>query len=155
MRVFYFLILDHLVFCLPTVALAREETEQTAVEQTFTVSRWTTEEGLPQNSVSAIVQTKDGYIWLATMGGLARFDGIKFKIFNTANTPELKSNRITALYEAPNGTLWIGAEAGDIVRYENGVFKYFAANRFDTEIFSFYAAGEKRLWVGTNRGLKR
>ena len=55
---------------------------------------WTTEEGLPQNSVTSMAQTRDGYIWFGTFGGLVRFDGIKFKIFNTINAPAIKSNRI-------------------------------------------------------------
>jgi len=55
---------------------------------------WTTEDGLPQNSVNAILQSRDGYLWLATFGGLARFDGVRFTIFNSGNTPGLLSNRI-------------------------------------------------------------
>ena len=42
---------------------------------------WSTEEGLPQSSVHAIAQTRDGYIWVATEGGLARFDGVSFKVY--------------------------------------------------------------------------
>src|SRR6266481_5950090 len=47
---------------------------------------WTTDNGLPQNSINAILQTKDGYLWLATFDGLVRYDGVKFMVFNTANT---------------------------------------------------------------------
>lgn len=57
-------------------------------------SAWTTENGLPQNDVLPI-QTRDGYLWLATQGGLARFDGVKFTIFDTGNTDGLRSNRMT------------------------------------------------------------
>jgi ligand-binding sensor domain-containing protein len=60
---------------------------------------WTTENGLPQNSVNAIVQTRDGYLWLGTFGGLARFDGVRFTTFDTGNTPVLKGTRIISLYE--------------------------------------------------------
>ncbi len=74
--------------------------------------RWTTEDGLPQNSVNAIVQTRDGYLWLGTFGGLARFDGVKFTIFNSSNTPGLRSNRILSLFEDRAGRLWIGTEGG-------------------------------------------
>jgi len=58
---------------------------------------WTTEDGLPQNAISAIVQTHDGYLWLGTFGGLARFDGITFTVFTAANSEGLKDNRILAL----------------------------------------------------------
>lgn len=83
---------------------------------------WTTENGLPQNSITAILQAKDGYIWFGTFGGLVRFDGIKFKIFNTINAPAIKSNRITALYEDKNGTLWIGSQSGNLISYKDEVF---------------------------------
>lgn len=83
---------------------------------------WTTENGLPQNSVTSIVQTKDGYIWFGTFGGLVRFDGIKFKIFNTINAPAIKSNRITNLFEDKNGTLWIGTQFGNLISYKDDAF---------------------------------
>ena len=83
---------------------------------------WTTENGLPQNSVTSIVQTKDGYIWFGTFGGLVRFDGIKFKIFNTIIAPSIKSNRITGLYEDKNGTLWIGTQFGNLIKYKDETF---------------------------------
>ena len=64
----------------------------------FLITRWTTENGLPQNSVAAIVQTPDGYLWLGTFGGLVRFDGVKFTVFSSVNTPALRSNRINTLH---------------------------------------------------------
>ena len=59
---------------------------------------WNTENGLPQNSIQAITQTPDGYLWIATRDGLARFDGIRFKIFQKSNTPELPTNRLWDLF---------------------------------------------------------
>jgi ligand-binding sensor domain-containing protein len=67
------------------------------------------------------VQARDGYLWLATFGGLARFDGVRFTIFNSANTPGLKSNRITALFEDRRGVLWLGTETGELMSLEDGV----------------------------------
>src|SRR6185312_10211044 len=84
---------------------------------------WKTENGLPDNAVTAIVQTHDGYIWIGTYGGLARFDGARFTIFNTASEPELQSDRITALYEDRTGVLWIGHERGDLTCYRDGKFQ--------------------------------
>jgi ligand-binding sensor domain-containing protein len=83
---------------------------------------WSTDEGLPQNAVSAIVQTGDGYLWIGTYSGLARFDGVRFVVFNNNNTPEMYSSRVTSLYEDANGNLWIGFETGGLMRYENGRF---------------------------------
>ena len=93
-----------------------------AIKAQYRSEIWTTENGLPQNSITAILQAKDGYIWFGTFGGLVRFDGIKFKIFNTINAPAIKSNRITALYEDKNGTLWIGSQSGNLISYKDEIF---------------------------------
>ncbi len=90
--------------------------------QAYLYDSWGIKEGLPQNSVNQILQTKDGYIWVATEGGLARFDGIAFTIFNTQNTPALKSNRINRMYENANGDLLIGAYEGGLVMHRNHKF---------------------------------
>ena len=58
-----------------------------------------------------------------TYSGLARFDGVRFTIFDENNTPELRSSRVTSLFEAPDGTLWIGDESGQITEYKNGRFE--------------------------------
>lgn len=87
---------------------------------------WNTENGLPQNSVQAIAQTPDGYLWIATRDGLARFDGIRFKIFQKSNTPELPTNRLWFIYADDYGRLWIFPEAvPQLVVYEHGAFKAF------------------------------
>jgi signal transduction histidine kinase/ligand-binding sensor domain-containing protein len=83
---------------------------------------WQVEQGLPQNKVTAVVQTADGYVWLGTYNGLARFDGVRFTVFDDNNTPELRSSRVTSLFEAGDGTLWIGTENGDVSQYKDGHF---------------------------------
>jgi signal transduction histidine kinase/ligand-binding sensor domain-containing protein len=101
----------------PTVWAAEPATPK------FFVRSWKTDSGLPGNVVTAIVQTHDGYLWVGTYGGLARFDGVRFTVFNSANSPELQSDRITSLYEDVQGTLWIGHERGDLTSYRNGKFE--------------------------------
>ena len=83
---------------------------------------WQVENGLPQNKVTAVLQTRDGYLWVGTYNGLARFDGVNFKVFDDNNTPQLHSSRITSLCEAGDGTLWIGDESGQVTQYKNGQF---------------------------------
>ncbi len=83
---------------------------------------WTTDDGLPVNTVSAIKQTRDGYLWLATLDGLARFDGARFTVFDRSNTKEFASNRCTALFEDADGGLWVGTEDGGVMRYSAGRF---------------------------------
>ena len=97
----------------------------------FIHDTWRIEDGLPQNSVSAMAQTRDGYLWLATFDGLVRFDGSRFTTFNPGNTKEMKTSRLEKLFVDRSGALWIfpdrtGSEAGPIV-YANGVFKSFAS----------------------------
>jgi ligand-binding sensor domain-containing protein/two-component sensor histidine kinase len=84
----------------------------------YVIRTWQTDDGLPQNAVTAVVQTKDGYLWVATYSGLARFDGVHFHVFNSGNTPSLRSGRITSLFEDPAGTLWIGSEIGELTAYD-------------------------------------
>lgn len=85
--------------------------------------QWLREDGLPQNTVTAVVQTKDGYIWIGTYSGLSRFNGEQFTIFETGTTPGLASSRITSLFEDANGVLWIGHESGELTRYRSGKFE--------------------------------
>lgn len=89
----------------------------------YRVESWTTDNGLPQNSVRSITQTRDGYLWLTTFDGLVRFDGLHFTIFDKSNTKGLSSNRFTSLYEDKDGTLWIGTGDGGLTFYRDGVFR--------------------------------
>jgi signal transduction histidine kinase/ligand-binding sensor domain-containing protein len=84
---------------------------------------WNTELGLPDNAVTTVVQTHDGYLWIGTYGGLVRFDGVRFKVFNSATTPGLQSDRVTSLFEDREEVLWIGHERGDLTRYADGKFE--------------------------------
>src|SRR5258707_10947167 len=87
----------------------------------FNQQIWLAENGLPQNTVHSVTQGQDGYIWIATEEGLARFDGIKFTVFDKQNTPELKSNDVRVLLEDRRGALWIGTADG-LVRLLEGKF---------------------------------
>jgi ligand-binding sensor domain-containing protein/signal transduction histidine kinase len=120
---------------------------------------WLTRDGLPQNSVKAIAQTRDGYLWLGTWGGLARFDGVRFTIFNRANTPGLRDSRITALAEDAEGNLWIGTAAGGLSRFRNGVFEAYRSDddtsyeeRSRWQIRSIARSRDDALWIGTSGG---
>jgi len=88
----------------------------------YFVRAWQVEQGLPQNKVTAVVQTHDGYLWVGTYSGLARFDGVHFTVFDEKNTPEMHSSRVTSLFEGTDGTLWIGDESGQITQYKDGRF---------------------------------
>ena len=76
-----------------------------------------TEQGLPQNSVKAILQTHDGYLWFGTRFGIVRYDGVAFRVFDRVNTENLLYDNCLAITEEKNGTVWFAAPQG-VVRYQ-------------------------------------
>jgi PAS domain S-box-containing protein len=89
----------------------------------YIIKTWAEEDGLPHRLVLALCETRDGYIWLGTQGGLARFDGMRFTVFNSVNTPEIVENSMRALVETPDGTLWIATLRSDLLRVKAGRFE--------------------------------
>jgi signal transduction histidine kinase/ligand-binding sensor domain-containing protein len=83
---------------------------------------WDTEDGLPNSTVTAVAQTPDGYLWVGTYNGLARFDGARFVTFDPVTTPELRNARVQALYVDCASNLWINNYRGALTRYRDGVF---------------------------------
>lgn len=118
---------------------------------------WQDRDGLPQNTVQAIVQTKDGYLWLGTEDGLARFDGVTFTVFNRNNTPEIKNNYITALFESSEGNLWIGTRGGGVIRFKDRKFKAFSQKEglAQDTVRAIGEDAEGAIWIGTSDGLSR
>ncbi len=118
---------------------------------------WRTEDGLPQNRIQALAQTPDGYLWIGTSEGLARFDGVRFVSFYRSNTPSFQDDSILALLSARDGSLWIGTEGGGLLHYRNGTFRAFGVPEGLTNGFvrALYEDGHGSLWVGTDRGLFR
>ena len=94
------------------------------VSAQYRFDSWTTDNGLPQNSVLSILQTRDGYLWLTTYDGLVRFDGVRFTIFNKGNSKGLAGNRLRSLFAEADDTLWLGEDSG-LVRFRNGQFQTF------------------------------
>lgn len=112
------------------------------------VTQWGMDDGLPQSSVNDIIQTRDGYIWLATFGGLVRFDGVNFTVFDRSNTPGMLSDRILGLLEDRNGALWLKTERGFLRFTDTGVTPYFFEAA--SQIFSPHLLridDEGNLWV--------
>ncbi len=97
------------------LGLGAGSTALAAAAQRFHVDAWGTHEGLAANEVVAIIQTHDGYLWLGTLNGLVRFDGLQFKVFDEHNTPGLPSGRIVFLFEDSKTNLWIGTETAGVV----------------------------------------
>lgn len=115
---------------------------------------WTTDNGLPQNSIRSVIQTRDGYLWMTTFDGLVRFDGMRFKVFDKSNTRGLSTNRFTALYEDKDGTLWAGTGDGGLTRYRDGVFtSYTTADGVPSgQVYGFAHDLKGELLVGVGPG---
>ncbi|MGI8639643.1 MAG: ligand-binding sensor domain-containing protein [Pyrinomonadaceae bacterium] len=110
----------------------------TAVFTQYQIESWTTDNGLPQNTVHSIVQTPNGYLWLATLDGLVRFDGVRFTVFNKQNTKSINSNRFSQLVVDVRGDLWIRTEDNRVARYSDGKFHTFP---LDAAAYSFGKLG--------------
>ena len=115
---------------------------------------WSTEQGLPQSSVAAIVQTRNGYLWFGTELGLVRFDGLRFKVFDQKNTPALKSNLMYVVLEDRQGSLWMGSAGGGLTRFRNGTFTTFTTKDglSNDVILSLHEDKAGALWIGTDGG---
>ncbi|WP_446742197.1 ligand-binding sensor domain-containing protein [Silvibacterium acidisoli] len=115
----------------------------------FSFARWTVENGLPQNEIEGMAQTPDGYLWIVTMDGLARFDGVRFTILNKSNTPEITSNRFVGSYSSSNGDLWLRTEHGGLLRYRSGVFHAYGVSEGlpKTPIGAITGDSNGEIWI--------
>lgn len=113
---------------------------------------WTVEDGLPQNTVYDVEQGPDGYLWVGTQAGLARFDGIRFELFDTKDG--LGSNEVRALLTARDGSLWIGTNGGGLSRLREGEFTTFTTDEGlpNDVVRALYEDREGSIWIGTIGG---
>ena len=117
----------------------------------YTRKAWTTVDGLPDNTVNAIVQTRDHYIWLGTEAGLTRFDGLEFVTFDSQNTKEMSDSYVQSLFEDSDGGLWIGTGSG-LLKLSGGVFVDCSSEGLvpKTQIFAIYEDASGSIWIGTD-----
>ncbi|MBX6360311.1 sensor histidine kinase [Pseudacidobacterium ailaaui] len=117
---------------------------------------WQTDEGLPQNTVHAVLQTRDGFMWFATEAGLVRFDGAQFTVFDKSNTSQLASGVINSLFEDTQGRLWMGTANG-LVMYKNRQFQAFHEEDGLPvgTVFSVYQDHKGEIWGITAGGVAR
>jgi signal transduction histidine kinase/ligand-binding sensor domain-containing protein len=116
---------------------------------------WGQQDGLPEDTVRAIAQTTDGYLWLGTDEGLARFDGFEFTVFSRSNT-ELPANSITALAASPDGSLWIGTSSG-LAQYDGKQFRTYTVRNGlpDNAVTGLYTDHVGTLWIAAGVYLSR
>jgi len=118
---------------------------------------WRSADGLPEDFAQSLAQTHDGYLWIGTSGGLVRFDGTRFVVFNRETVPAFRDDSVYSLLVSKDGALWAGTEGGGLIRYKDGRFRAFGANEGLTNGFVrvIYEDKARQLWVGTDAGLFR
>ncbi len=115
---------------------------------------WRVADGLPQSSVQAIARTPDGYLWLGTRGGLARFDGFDFQTFDRLDTEALRLDDIWSLAVDGAGDLWIAVNGGGLVRRTGEGFERFGLEEGlpSLRVTRLEASADGGVWVGTYGG---
>jgi ligand-binding sensor domain-containing protein/signal transduction histidine kinase len=123
----------------------------------YTRHLWQAPDGIPEQTVQAFAQTPDGFLWIGTTGGLLRFDGAHFTLFDRQNTPALLENNIFTLTVTRDGALWIGTEGGGLARYGAGRFRTWSARDGLSNDFirTIAQSPDGTIWAGTDNGLLR
>jgi len=139
-----------------SIAVAGLALEPTTPLANFGRQSWVMENGLPQNAVQALAQTRDGYIWIGTEVGLARFDGNGFAVFDRNSTPALPGNDVRCLLAASDGALWIGTSEG-LARLKEGSATSFTTRDGlpENSILAIAEASDGAVWAYTGAGLAR
>jgi signal transduction histidine kinase/ligand-binding sensor domain-containing protein/CheY-like chemotaxis protein/HPt (histidine-containing phosphotransfer) domain-containing protein len=119
----------------------------------YVLDNWQIPDGLPQSTAQAVARTPDGYLWVGTQEGLARFDGVKFTVFDSGNEPGIPNKDICALLVDREGRLWIGTRSG-VAILENGRFRTADSGALKHAFVRAFAQGRQgQMWVGTESGL--
>lgn len=121
----------------------------------YTERTWQMQDGLPEQIVQTFAQAADRYLWIGTTGGLLRFDGARFLLYDRENTSAFRDNNIFCLTVSRDNTLWIGTEGGGLIRYRDGGFRAFSAADGLTNAFvrSVHQDATGQIWIGTDEGL--
>ncbi|MCU0241377.1 MAG: hypothetical protein MUF51_03020, partial [Vicinamibacteria bacterium] len=125
----------------------------------YIVRSWTEEDGLPHRTILRVIQTRDGYLWIGSQGGLARFDGARFTVFNATNTRIMTENSIRALAESADGTLWIAPLRSDLLTMTNGRIEsrpdLLPAVWRNDGLRDIFTDSRGTLWLTTGEGIGR
>lgn len=119
----------------------------------YVIASWRDTSGLPADSIAAMAQTPDGYIWLATEHGLVRFDGVRFTTFTRENTPALKTSDIFTIFVDREGTLWVGTRGGGAVTYDGSTFRRVPIRLLF--ISGFAQSQDGAVWIAAPGGVSR
>ncbi|MDR3457101.1 MAG: two-component regulator propeller domain-containing protein [Verrucomicrobiae bacterium] len=146
------IVLLALLWCAPALLPAAEAQ---FLPQDLTMRVWTKPQGLPDDSVTAVLPTRDGYLWVGTSAGLARFDGVRFVSFAPAAGKTNAPLNVLALCEDSAGRLWIGTQGEGLLGYMDGTVTRYRADHqaLDSTINSIAEDTAGNLWLGAPSGL--
>lgn len=150
---FYRLLLGCAVLLLQAGVVRGADTD--LAEMAGTMHTWHAADGLPSDSLTAIIQTRDGFLWLGTEAGLSRFDGVKFTALSFAAFTTNRVVYITTLCEDSRGCLWIGTLQDGLFELVGGKLRHFLPNDglLDENVTSLAADNQGHVWVGGKSGL--
>ncbi|MEO8352990.1 MAG: two-component regulator propeller domain-containing protein, partial [Chthoniobacteraceae bacterium] len=127
-------------------------TGPSASNREYVLQTWQTVQGLPSNTVTSILQTRDGWLWIGTTHGLARFDGREFTPLGESEG--LPSLSVTCLCEDRDGTLWVGTNGGGLARRARGAARIQPFHELaEKAIFSLTVDPRGAVWIGSSGGL--
>lgn len=123
----------------------------------YGLDHWGADEGLPQNSVTALAQGPDGFLWIGTLEGVVRYDGFSMELYDRTTVQGLTTNAITALAFDPDGHLWIGTMGGGVGRLDGHRISLLgtAQGLGSDRVWAIYTDRAGTTWVGTAGGLSR
>lgn len=123
----------------------------------YLYDRFGREHGLPSDTVWVAQQGPQGYLWLGTKNGLARFDGVRFTVFNKQNYPAFRSNDVRDIEVAEDGSLWLATYGGGVLHFANGEFTALttADGLADDIVHDVHMASDGAIWFATGVGISR
>jgi signal transduction histidine kinase/ligand-binding sensor domain-containing protein len=134
---------------------ARAMQNSNATQPQYTRTVWKVQDGLPEDTVQALAETSDGYLWIGTTGGLTRFDGTRFVLYGMSEPHSTGVNSVFCLEPSRDGGLWIGTEGGGLLHLLKGQVRTYGAADGLTDSFVRSVLEDQRgvVWVGTDNGL--
>lgn len=146
------------LFCAPQEAYAQVSKGLDPARRLtqYIFESWTEDQGLPQNAVQVVTQSREGYIWFGTQEGVVRFDGVRFTVFTTYNSPGLKGRNFYGVTQDNEGRIWVGAYGGGISVMEKGVFRNYGAEKGITgDVAGLFQDSKGTIWAAVDNGLHR
>ena len=138
----FILIFLSAIFCTSTFAQNKNLLPQ------FKVEHWDTKNGLPNDLILTLHQSKDGFLWMTSYSGLTRFDGVNFTAFNSRNVPEMKTDKVGVMWETEDSTLWFPTESSGLLSYKNGVFKSYLKKFYNLQFIAQSKNNELLFYTG-------